>query len=121
MAWRVFHLTLRFLLELVALAVLGYWGFVVGQGQAWQWLLALAAPLFVAVVWGLWIAPRARYALNPWLKEGLALLVFGSTALALVAVEQATWGIIFLGVALVNSVVVFRAKDEPLPDLLKGK
>lgn len=120
MGWRVFHLTLRFLLELVALGAVGYWGFQTGQTALMQFLLGLGMPLIVAVIWGLFVAPRARMVLNPLLKEGLALLVFGGAALALAAVGQNTLGIIFFGVALVNSMVLFRTKDDPLPEIFRG-
>lgn len=120
MGWKVFHLTLRFLLELVALGAIGYWGFQTGQNALMQFLLGIGMPLIVAIIWGLFVAPRARIVLNPLLKEGLALLVFGSAALALAAVGQNTIGVVFFGVALVNSVVLFRTRDEPLPEILKG-
>lgn len=120
MGWRIFHLTLRFLLELVALGAIGYWGFQRGQNVLMQFLLGMGSSLVVAVIWGLFVAPRARIMLNPLLKEGLALLVFGSAALALAGIGQNTIGIIFFGVALVNSVVLFRTKDEPLPEIFKG-
>src|SRR5689334_23481657 len=53
------NLGLRFLLELCMLAALGYWGFQAGDGPVLKIVLGLGAPLLAAVVWGLFIAPRA--------------------------------------------------------------
>ena len=48
----VASLALQFLLELAALAALGYWGSTSGDGTFAHVALAIAAPLLAAVVWG---------------------------------------------------------------------
>ena len=50
---------LRFLLELSALAAVAYWGWS-EHGSVWRWVLVVAAPLAIAVVWGNTIAPKAK-------------------------------------------------------------
>lgn len=55
------NLVLRFLLELGALAALGYWGLHTGSNELLHWLLGIGVPLLAAVVWGLFIAPRRRF------------------------------------------------------------
>jgi Protein of unknown function (DUF2568) len=52
-------LTVRFLCEVGLLAGLAYWGFTVGEG-ATAWLLGIGAPAVAAVVWGLFVAPKAK-------------------------------------------------------------
>jgi Protein of unknown function (DUF2568) len=52
-------LTVRFLCELAMLAALASWGFTVGDG-AGAWVLGIGAPLLAAIVWGAWVAPKAR-------------------------------------------------------------
>lgn len=51
------NLLLRFLLELSALAALGYWGFHVAGGIAGI-LLCIGAPLLFAASWGLFAAHK---------------------------------------------------------------
>ena len=53
------NLVLRFLLELSALAATAYWGFSTTSGVT-QWVLGLGAPALVAVVWGLFVSPKAK-------------------------------------------------------------
>ena len=52
-ALKPLNLGLRFVLELCMLVALGIWGFSENV------VLGIAAPLAAAVVWGLWIAPKA--------------------------------------------------------------
>ena len=79
------NLGLRFLLELCALAALGYWGFRTGQGMPAKLALGVGTPLLAAVVWGVFVAPRAsvRVPTAVWLL--LQVLVFGAAVAGLVA------------------------------------
>ncbi|HKO84627.1 MAG TPA: YrdB family protein [Actinomycetota bacterium] len=63
MIGQAFHwanLTVAFLLELCALAALGYWGFRTASGPAAKAALGIGAPLLAAVLWGLFAAPGCR-------------------------------------------------------------
>jgi hypothetical protein len=51
-----FNLAFRFLLELAGLAAFAYWGWQTGAGWL-GWLLAIAAPLLAAVIWGVFRLP----------------------------------------------------------------
>jgi hypothetical protein len=45
------NLGMRFVLELCALAALGYWGFKTGHGIFLKVILGLGAPLAAATIW----------------------------------------------------------------------
>jgi hypothetical protein len=79
-------LLVRFLLEMCMLGALGYWGFKTGDDAAMKALLGVGAPLLVAVVWGLFIAPKARVEVSKPVWIGLQVIVFGAAAVALAAV-----------------------------------
>lgn len=80
---RVANLALRFVLELCALAALGYGGWHVG-GSLWvRLLLALLAPIAGAAVWGAFVAPRARYPIGDPLRLLPEWVVFGGATVAL--------------------------------------
>jgi hypothetical protein len=49
---------LRFLLELAALASLGYWGFAENDGVL-RWVLGIGLPVLAAAVWGTFVSPKA--------------------------------------------------------------
>jgi len=77
--------SLAFLIELAMLAGLAWWGATVPVAVAVRVVLAVAAPLAAAVVWGLFAAPRARIHLPVLGVLGVKAVVFGLTALAVSA------------------------------------
>lgn len=79
------NVALRFLLELCLLAALGYWGFTTGNGWVFKSILGMGAPLLAAVVWGMFVAPKATWLLpEPWLLLlELVLFCLGGAALYL--------------------------------------
>jgi len=82
-ALRIINLGVRFLLELAALAAFGYWGATLRASGALRAVLAIVLPLAVAVVWGLFISPKARYSTGRPGQVGLGLIVFLVAALLL--------------------------------------
>lgn len=69
-------------------------------------LLGVGAPLLAAVVWGLFVAPKAAIPLNMPLRLVPEILVFGSAALALFATGHPVLGASLSIVAAVNRVLV---------------
>lgn len=98
-------LAIRFGLELGALLALGYWGFTTGEGPIAETVLGLGAPLLAAVIWGLFVSPRAKLG-TPVRQALFEALVFGGAVLALVHAGQVWSAIAFGGVALADSVLL---------------
>ena len=99
------NLALAFLLELCALAALGYWGVWVGGGPVTKVALGIGAPLFAAVLWGVLAAPRAPVSV-PLVGLGVKVIVFGSAVAALYTTGHRTLAIAFAVLVLVNGVLV---------------
>lgn len=99
------NLTLAFVLELCALAALGYWGFSVGGGPVARVALGLGAPLLAAVLWGLFAAPRAPVSL-PLVRLGVKFVVFGSAVVALYATGHRTLAVIFAVIVVANAAMI---------------
>jgi Protein of unknown function (DUF2568) len=97
-------LAVRFLLELAALASLAYWGFTEYDGVV-SILLGVGAPLVAAVVWGLFVSPKARYG-SPIRQAVGEAAVFGAAVIALFAADQPVLAIVFAAVALADGVLV---------------
>lgn len=72
------NLGIRFLMELLALGALGYWGFQTGKGPLLRALLGLGAPLLAAVAWGMFVSPKAQVPLTGLAHLGVELAVMGS-------------------------------------------
>jgi hypothetical protein len=96
---RVANLGLRFLLELALLAALAYWGWH-EQGV----VLAIVLPLLAAVVWGAFVAPKARFPVSVPVRLAIELTLFGLAVAGLFAA-----GADVLAIALAAGVAVSDA------------
>jgi hypothetical protein len=104
---RVTNLGVRFCLELAALATFAYWGATLPGGVALRTAVAVALPVAVAVLWGLFISPKARFPTGRLGRAGFGLIVFLASAGALAARGYATPAMTFAAVAVVSSVLVY--------------
>lgn len=89
------NLALRFLLEIAALIALGVGAAHAGSSAAISTLLAVTAPLLAAVLWGLFVSPKARFVL-PWpirLAIELALSIVAVAGLAFAQRPQLAAGL----------------------------
>ena len=105
--------TLAFLVELVALGGLAWWGFHTGHNIAVHLLLGLGAPLLMAVAWGMFAAPKARRPLPVPARLVFKLLVFGLASAAVYATGAHTFGIVFAAVAVANTLLATADRQSP--------
>ncbi len=101
------NLLLRFLLELFALGALGYWGFKAGSGTITKAALGIGAPLVAAVVWAVFVSPRAPVELPGFLVLLLQVLVFGSAAAGLVVTGHRAVALVFGVIVVVNAILMY--------------
>jgi hypothetical protein len=100
--------TLAFLLELLMLAALAFWGAHTGSGVVVKILLAVGAPVAAAVVWWLLLAARGpRIEVPRPVRAVLKVVLFGLTGLALAAAGWPVVGVVFGTVALLNVIVEY--------------
>jgi hypothetical protein len=91
------NLALRFILELCLLAAYAYLG-----GAELNVFGAIAAPLAVAIVWGLLVSPKARFPLSLQWWVGVQVLLFAGAVVGLAATGHAVVAALFAAVTLVN-------------------
>ena len=109
MKWTV--LTLRFVIELAALAAFAWWGWSLVTGP--QRLLTAALALVVAAsVWGIFIAPKSSQRLEDPARLATEVGVFLLAGGALWAVTNPWWGVAFAAVAIVDAAAVRRWERE---------
>ncbi|MGA5702671.1 DUF2568 domain-containing protein [Peterkaempfera bronchialis] len=96
-------LALRFLLELCALAALGYGGYGLGGPLPLRIALAAVLPSAAALLWGRYAAPRAPVRRSPaaWLATQLA--VMGAAVAALAATGHPLLAGVFAAVLVANT------------------
>jgi hypothetical protein len=101
-ALRAANLTVRFALELCALAALGYWGVHTGGSTVVKVALAVVTVAAAAGVWGVFVSPKAplreRYGSH---VVGEAA-VFGGAVAALATSGHAVLAAVFAAVAVAS-------------------
>ena len=108
------NLALSFLLELCMLAALGYWGYKTGDGGFLQIALWIGAPLLVAIVWGILLAPASSRRLREPFHTLLEWVIFGLAFLALYATGQTVLTGIFVAIYAVNFILRSIWKQQGL-------
>ena len=86
-------LAIRFLCELGLLAGLAYAGAVLGEG-AWAWVLGIGLPLVAAVMWGVFISPKARIRPPVAVRVMIETDLFVATAIALWFADAPVAGVV---------------------------
>ena len=102
-------LTVRFLSELALVAVLVWAGVAANLPLAGRIVIAVVAPVLAMVIWGLWMAPRARRRLRDPLRLIAELVLFAVAAAALAAggpvLAAVVLAVIAMGVAVLLRLV----------------
>ncbi|MDN4526805.1 YrdB family protein [Fictibacillus fluitans] len=75
-------LGMMFLSELIVLYAFGLWGYHQTNGFT-KYVLCFTVPLIIAMIWGLFLSPKAAYLLPPFWRTVLQLLIFAVGARAL--------------------------------------
>ncbi|MEV4535443.1 YrdB family protein [Asanoa sp. NPDC049518] len=105
---RAIALLLRFLLELVALAAIGYGGWSIPDPV---WARALLAAAFVAgaiAIWSRWVAPRAAHKPPDPQRLLPEWLVFGGATAALIATGHWLLAVILAVLAAADRLALWR-------------
>jgi hypothetical protein len=98
---RAANLGLRFLLELGALAAVGYWGWKTGDGLL-GWGLAIAAIAAVSAVWALFVSPKHTVETSKPISFAIELAVWLAAGAALYTTGHEALGLAFAGVSMAS-------------------
>jgi len=107
---RPMTLTLRFLLELCALGALGYWGWQTGNTLPWQVAAGIGIPLVAAVVWGLFVSPKASIIVPGAVRLIIEVAFFALAVLALFAAGQTSLALALGGLYILHRVLLFAVE-----------
>ena len=105
-AIKLLNLLVRFLLELCLLAAVGFWGFKTHSSSGLKILFGVGLPILIAVLWGMFVAPKAVYRLNSVLYIAAEFVLLGSGAAALFASGKPTIAWIYAIIVVINKVLV---------------
>ena len=110
MANNPLNLALRFILELVGLFALGYWGWTQNTGIL-RYVVTIGLPLLAAALWGTFRVPddpgKAPVAVPGALRLLLEAAYFSAASWAFYAAGQDTWALVFGAVVLGHYVISY--------------
>ena len=104
-ALKMLNLAVRFLLELCMLAAVAFWGF---NQNTWllKILLGIGLPVLIAILWGMFLAPRATHRLSGAPFYALELALFSTGAFSLFAGGAPTLGWVYTITLIVNTILL---------------
>jgi hypothetical protein len=106
-ALKAANLTVKFVVEVVAVAAFAYRG-ASRNGVLASVIAGIAAPASAVVSWGLFAAPRSRRRLPLRARVPFEPGVFAFAAAALLVVGRPAIAMAFVGVVIVNAALVTR-------------
>ncbi len=108
---RSINLGLRFILEMIALISLGYWGVKTNDGLISKLFFGIGLPLITAIIWGIFGSPKAVYPISKTFHWTLLFAIYIISAVALYKSGMKYMGVIYLMTAIVNSFLVYIWKQ----------
>ncbi len=94
---------LVFLAEIGVFAGFGWWGFSTFDGPL-EWVVGLGLPLLVAVVWGMFLSPRARVVLPARVAQVVRVVILLGGAAAFFAVGATVPAIVQVVLVMLGTV-----------------
>lgn len=94
-------MAIRFVLEILALIIVGIWGYRNGN-----LIGAIGLPLIVAVIWAIFGSPGAPYKLHGIYKILLELSIFLVASYFLYKLGHSVMAMTFAGVAIITSFLI---------------
>jgi hypothetical protein len=104
---RSLNLVFRFLLELIVLVALFWWGISLSGELLVQVVFGLGAPAIAMTVWGLFVAPKATRRLSDPMRVALEVVVFGAGVLAFLATGNVVLGVLLGAAAAISLALMF--------------
>lgn len=110
-ALKVLNLAVRFLLELCMLAAVAFWGFETQNNWLMKVLLGIGLPVLIALLWGMFLAPKATHRLSGAPFFALELILFSTGTFSLFASGKPTLGWIYTITLVVNTILLIEWKQ----------
>ena len=109
-ALKTITLTTAFLLELVMLFSLGYYGYHSSANKILNITLAIALPLIVIIIWAIFAAPKANYRITFPSRIFFELALFLLSAFLLYIAGKPSWATTFATIAIITEIFSFILK-----------
>lgn len=109
--FKTLNLALAFFLELFMLYAFGYWGFHLKQSTGMRWLIGIGLPILVAIIWGVFLAPKSMVHMPHHLKLLGKFILMETAAALLYSTGKTNMAIIFAVITVVNLILILAWKQ----------
>lgn len=99
---KILNSALAFFLELYAVGVLGYWGFMLQINQFLRITVGILAPILLMIIWGIWCAPSSAHRLEGFWLVLLKGCIFGLITLCLLNLQHPIIATVFVFLIIIN-------------------
>lgn len=99
-------INLMLLLEICSLISVGYWGYMHGKESYQKIILMIFSMGFIAIIWGLFGAPKSPFRLSSVSRAGLLFIIYLLAITALITSGKKTIAIVFTLAVIVNSILI---------------
>ncbi|MDW4573483.1 YrdB family protein [Microbacterium sp. M3] len=100
---------IAFVCEIFAFGTLALWGFTMWPFP-WNIVAGIAAPVAAILAWALFVSPRAVFAVHPFVRAIVELLVYASATVAWWMMGNAWIGLAFGVVAVTAGLIAGRRR-----------
>lgn len=101
------NLLVSFLLEITLLIIAGYWGFLQSENVIIKYILAVALPVAIAILWGFFAAPKSKKRLKNPVRTIFKLALFFMAVIFIYQTGHLIWAIGFAVITLLNVIIAF--------------
>jgi|GEM_PF-5361759 len=104
------NLAIRFLVEMLTVFIIAYWGFTFKQGFMVKISLGVILPIAIVAFWGLYAAPKAPYKVNDTIKLILEIGFIIVACSSLHFTKYSKFTILFAIVSFLNLFLMYLLK-----------
>jgi len=96
------NLLVSFLLELGLIILAGLWGFQQGESSLMRYVLVIAVPAVIILLWGIWAAPKSKRRMKNPARTIFKLAMMALAVFFAYASGHLVWALFFATITILN-------------------
>lgn len=106
------NLLVSFLLEMGLIILAGLWGFEQGESILMRYVLAVAVPAVIILLWGVWAAPKSKRRLKNPIRTIFKLVIMALAVYFAYSTGHPVWALSFAIISILNVSLAYFWKQD---------
>ncbi|GET25906.1 YrdB family protein [Prolixibacter sp. NT017] len=106
------NLLVSFLLEMGLIILAGLWGFQQGESSLTKYVLAIAVPAVIILLWGVWAAPKSKRRLKNPVRTIFKLAMMALAVYFAYSSRHLGWALSFAIISILNVSLAYLWKQD---------